>query len=374
MNTLTNTSELAPAPNAKQTTAEASPKTRDTKVEYSISPGMAKRLAQLNASLAFTSYQSGLLYLVGTTSKGGVNIHQTAVPKAMGIAASDDGFVMSSDYQIMHFKNTIEPNEHINATFDACFVPRDVRVTGRLDAHDVGIEKDGGVIFVNTRFNCLARVSDKYSFEEVWRPSFISSLVNEDRCHLNGLAMEGGVPRYVTAVSKSDTVDGWRDRRGDGGVVIDVQTNKVVCEGLSMPHSPRMFDGRLWLANSGTGELGEVVFDDTGMGTFEPRAFCPGFLRGLVIHGDHAFVGLSKPRYKRFEGLALDQRLKDADSTPWCGIQVIDLRTGACVDWLRIDGAVSELYDLELIKGARLPMAVPQVSDETANLITFPKQ
>lgn len=155
--------------------------------------------------------------------------------------------------------------------------------------------------------------------------------------------------------------------------MIDVTTNKVVCTGISMPHSPRMFDGKRWLANSGTGELGEVVFDAYGMGTFVPRAFCPGFLRGLVIHENLAFVGLSKPRYRRFEGLALDERLKKANSPPWCGIQVIDLTTGACVDWLRIDGAVSELYDLEILGGTRSAMAVPQTFDETANLITFAK-
>jgi uncharacterized protein (TIGR03032 family) len=180
--------------------------------------------------------------------------------------------------------------------------------------------------------------------------------------------MEHGRPRYVTAVSRSDTIDGWRDRRADGGIVVEVETGEIVCTGLSMPHSPRMNRGELWLLNSGTGELGVVNHHE---GRFEPRAFCPGFLRGLAFHGNFAFVGLSKPRYKRFEGLALDQRLKDADSEPWCGLQVIDLGSGACVDWFRIDGAVAELYDLEIIEGFACPMAVPPNSIEVANLITF---
>ncbi|CAN0468775.1 unnamed protein product, partial [Discosporangium mesarthrocarpum] len=216
----------------------------------------------------------------------------------------------------------------------------------------------------------------RHSFEPVWRPPFISALVDEDRCHLNGLAMGDGQPRYVTAVSRSDTIDGWRDRRGDGGIVIDVATGEIVCTGLSMPHSPRLYRGDLWLFNSGTGELGTVVFDDAAKtkGRFEPRAFCPGFLRGLAFHGDFAFVGLSKPRYKRFEGLALDQRLQEADSEPWCGVQVIDLSTGACVDWFRIDGAVAELYDLEVLDGAACPMAVPPHSPEAASLITYARE
>ncbi|MCP3850035.1 MAG: DUF4915 domain-containing protein, partial [Gammaproteobacteria bacterium] len=116
---------------------------------------------------------------------------------------------------------------------------------------------------------------------------------------------------------------------------------------------------------------GIVEIGSDRKGKFEPRVFCPGFLRGLAFHGNLAFVGLSKPRYKRFEGLELDQRLKDADSEPWCGIQIIDLTSGNCVDWLRIDGKISELYDLEVISGAATPMAVAPDSQEAAGLITF---
>jgi uncharacterized protein (TIGR03032 family) len=285
-------------------------------------------------------------------------------------------FRMTAGYQIMRFENVLEPGQRINDVFDACYVPRRIHVTGSLDAHDVGLDADDRIVFVNTRFNCLATPSNRHSFEPLWRPPFISALVDEDRCHLNGLAMADGQPRYVTAISRSDTIDGWRDRRADGGIVIDRMSGEIICEGLSMPHSPRLHRGKLWLLNAGTGELGVVVRETdaegrpVGMGRFEPRAFCPGFLRGLAFHGNLAFVGLSKPRYKRFEGLALDHKLRDADSEPWCGVQIIDLSSGACVDWFRIDGAVSELYDLEILEGVTCPMAVPPRSAEAANLIT----
>ena len=111
-------------------------------------------------------------------------------------------------------------------------------------------------MFVNTLFSCLATVSERYSFRPLWKPSFISKLAAEDRCHLNGLAMENGVPRYVTAVSASDVADGWREQRREGGVVIDVATNEIVLEGLSMPHSPRLYQGKLWLLDSGSGYFG----------------------------------------------------------------------------------------------------------------------
>lgn len=356
-------------------TNEEQPKAAENaapQVEYSVSNGLPNRLARSKFSLAFTSYKSGLLYFIGINPNGGINIHQSGMPKPMGLCLDDQGaLTMTGGFQVLRFENVLEPDQRINNQFDACYVPRMVHVTGNLDAHDVGIDSQGKPLFVNTRYNCLATVSPRHSFEMVWKPHFISDLVDEDRCHLNGLAMEDGKARYVTAVSRSNTIDGWRDRRSDGGIVIDVASNKIVCEGLSMPHSPRMHNGDLWLMNSGTGDLGIVRFSKDGMGTFEPRAFCPGFLHGLAFHNGFAFVGLSRPRYKRFEGLALDHKLKDADSEPWCGIQIIDLNTGNCVDWFRIDGNIGELYDLEIIPDYLCPIAIHPHSDEAASLITI---
>lgn len=340
---------------------------------YSMSNGLVARLRSLDIGLAVTSYQSGLLYMLGRNPQtGGLNVHQTPILRPMGLAPALDGsLVLAAGFHLIRFINALQPDQRANAIFDTCYVPRTVHLTGELDAHDVGLDTAGRTIFVNTRFNCLATISDRYSFEEVWRPPFISALVDEDRCHLNGLAMRDGKPAFVTAVSRSDTIDGWRDRRADGGVVIDVETGEVVCDQLSMPHSPRLHNGRLWLLNSGTGELGTVELPKGGgIGHFEPLVFCPGFLRGLAFSGRYAFVGLSKPRYKRFEGLALDERLKATDSEPWCGVQVIDLEHGNCVDWFRIDSSVAELYDLTVLDGAMCPMAVSPSSSEAASLVS----
>ena len=349
-------------------------RTETPSLEYSLSGGLAALLARLKISIAITSYQSNLLYMLGVLPNGGAHLHQSAMVKPMGLASDGrGGLVLAAGYQIIELANVLQTHERINETFDACFMPRTIHITGELDAHDIGVAADGRPIFVNTRFNCLATVSAKHSFKMLWKPSFISSLVSEDRCHLNGLAMADGKPAYVTAVSRSNTIDGWRDRRESGGIVIDVQTDRIICEGLSMPHSPRLHKGELWILNAGSGELGVVVPPkvSSGMGRFQPRVFSPGFLRGLAFHGNLAIVGLSKPRYKRFEGLALDQRLKDADSEPWCGIQIIDLEKQSCVEWLRIDGNITELFDVQVIPGALCPMTVSPNSPEAASLITF---
>jgi uncharacterized protein (TIGR03032 family) len=338
---------------------------------YSQSAGLIARLARLRISLAFTSYQSGALYMLGSNPTQGPQLHVSGVQKPMGLSIDGAGdLILCAGVSIIRYQNVLEPGQEINHVFDACYMPRTIHTTGDLDGHDVSLDASGRITFVNTRFNCLATISERHSFEPVWLPPFISALIDEDRCHLNGLAMEDGEPAYVTAVSRSDTVDGWRDRRDGGGVVVDVRTGEIVCDGLSMPHSPRMHNGELWVLNAGAGELGVVGRNGPGKGRFEPKAFCPGFLRGLALHNGLAFVGLSKPRYSRFEGLPLDARLVATDSSPWCGIQVIDLATGACVDWFRIDGPVAELYDLAVIPGFTCPMAVSPGSPEAAALIT----
>lgn len=339
-------------------------------VTYSMSPGFSSFLGSQRISLAVSSYQSGKLYLLGQNLDGGLLVHERFFRKAMGLCvANRDTLLLATLFQILTFRNVLEPGQLINDTYDACFVPRRLEVTGELDAHDVGQLQDGRVVFVNTRYNCLATPSERHSFAPIWKPPFISKIVKEDRCHLNGLAMDDGVPRYVTAVSRSDTIDGWRDRRGDGGILIEVESGEILLDSLSMPHSPRLHRDRLWILNSGTGELGWIETAGGGA-SFHPLAFCPGFLRGLAFHGRYAFVGLSKPRHQRFEGLALDGKLAEADSEPWCGLQVIDLDSGACVHWFRLDGAVTELYDLGVLSGPIRPMALGFATNEILGLLT----
>ena len=334
-----------------------------------MSPSLVGLLYKLALSIAFTSYQSGKVYLLGRNPNGGLMVNEQFFQKAMGLSATEDGFVLATLFQIHHFQNVLRPDQRAEQLFEKVYVPHKSHVTGALDAHDVGLLKDGLPVFVNTRFNCIATPHPVHSFEEYWRPSFISEIVDEDRCHLNGMAMSKGKPAFATAASKSNTVDGWRDRRGDGGVLIDVLKDKVVCEGLSMPHSPRLYDGKVWLLNSGEGDLGYFDPNEPELG-FQPQVFCPGFARGLALHAGHAFVGLSKPRHQRFEGLGLDDKLKDADSEPWCGVQIIDLTKKSVVGWFRIDGAVSELYDVTLLAGAFCPMLLGFGSSELRNLVT----
>ncbi|MGJ4960590.1 TIGR03032 family protein [Bradyrhizobium sp. HKCCYLRH3061] len=339
-------------------------------LRYSMSPGLPEFLGSQRIAIVGSSYQSGKLYFLGQNVDGGLLVHERLFHKAMGLCVVDrDTILLATMFQILKFRNVLAPGQRINDLHDACYVPRQIFTTGELDVHDVGVLSDGRIVFVNTLYNCLASISERHSFTPLWKPSFISKIVREDRCHLNGLAIEDGTPRYVTAISKSDTVDGWRDRRSDGGIVVDVHSNEIVIGGLSMPHSPRLYRGRLWVLNSGTGEIGWIARSAAGA-TFQVLAFCPGFVRGLAFFGNYAFVGLSKPRYERFEGLALDRRLAETDSEPWCGIQLINLDTGVCENWFRIDGAVTEFYDLGVVADVVRPMAIGFANNEILDLVT----
>jgi uncharacterized protein (TIGR03032 family) len=210
-------------------------------------------------------------------------------------------------------------------------------------------------------------LSERYSFRPLWRPPFVSKTLPQDRCHLNGLALEDGRAAYVTAVSQSDVADGWRDRRNDGGCVVDVRTNQIVATGLSMPHSPRWYRDRLWLLNSGTGYFGYIDFDQR---RFVPMTFCPGYLRGLTFVGNYATVGISRPRHDAtFGGLGLQEELQRRSAEPQCGLQVIDLTSGDVVHWLKLQGDVSELYDVGALPGVTRPMALGFKSDEIQRVL-----
>ncbi|MBN3957411.1 TIGR03032 family protein [Nostoc sp. NMS8] len=318
-------------------------------------------------SLAFSTYQSSRLMLLGVNAHGQLSGFERVFDRAMGLYATPERIYLSSRSQLWQLDNVLTPGQLYDG-YDKLYIPRIAYTTGDLDIHDLAVEADNErIIFISTILNCLATVSDRHSCIPLWKPKFISSLVNEDRCHLNGLAMVDGKPRYVTLCGESDVVDGWRDKRQSGGCIIDIQSDRVIARGLSMPHAPRFYQGKLWLLNAGTGEFGYIDSD----GVFQPVTFCPGFLRGLAFTGDYAIVGLSKPRDKTFSGLKLDENLVNKNTEPRCGLMVIDLKTGQVAHWLRLEGGMTELYDVQVLPEIRCPQVLGFQTQEIQQLITL---
>ena len=339
------------------------------------SPGFSDWLAEQDVSIALTTYQAGRLFFIGRKPDGGLRAHERLIEHCQGLWTDGSALWTSGKHMLWRFRNDLTEGQRTERGADRRFVPREGRVTGAIDIHDIGGGETGGErsgpIFAATAFNCLATISGTSSFRPLWRPPFVSATVGEDRCHLNGLAMDGERPAFVTAVSRSDVADGWRDRRRDGGVAVDVGSGEVVAAGLSMPHSPRLRDGRLWLLNSGRGELGWV---DTKDGSFTPAAFCPGDARGLAFAGKYAVIGLSRPRRNQtFEGLELDDRLAGADAAARCGLLIVDTETGRSKEWLRFEHSIDELYDVAVLPGVAQAEAVGFRGEDIDRAVTVEK-
>ncbi len=340
------------------------------KLQIDASRQLPEWLAEHRLSLAFTTYQSGKLFLVGLRPDGRLAVHERTFNRCMGLWADGQTLWMSSLFQLWRFENALPPGEQ-HEGHDRLYVPQVGYTTGDLDIHDIAVDAAGQPLFVATLFSCLGTTSATHSFAPLWHPRFISRLAAEDRCHLNGLALRAGLPAYVTAVAATDVADGWREHRRAGGIVIDVATGERLLGGLSMPHSPRLRDGTLYLLNSGAGEFGRA---DLAAGRFEPIAFCPGYLRGLAFVGARfAVVGLSRPRAEAstFAGLALGETLAAKGVSARCGLMVIDLRSGDAVHWLNISGIVEELYDVALLPGVVRPMALSFKTDEIRRTVTL---
>ncbi len=351
-----------PATNGKQAVAARA-------YQFEASRNFRLWLAENRCSLAFSAYHAGILFLLGLGRDGKLTKSTHRFSRCMGIHGDAEKIWASSLHQVWRFSNHI--GDHAKELgFDRIYRPRVAYVTGDLDIHEMGETADGQLIFVNTLYSCLAKLSDTLSFQPVWIPSFISRLAAEDRCHLNGLAMKDGQAFAVTAISQSDVGQGWREHRATGGVVIDVASNEVAASGLSMPHSPRWALGKLWVLNSGTGGLGYIA---PGAGIFHEVTFCPGYARGMAILGKYAVVALSKPREKStFGGLALEDRLNQHKVSARCGLMIVDLETGNAIDWLRIEGSVEELFGVVILPNIRNPAILGDPRSQGSQLTAYP--
>lgn len=336
--------------------------------QITVSRGLSAWLATHRTSLAFSSYQTGQLFLVGRQPNGSVSFNQQNFSRAMGLSWSNGRLYLGALCQVWRLENMLRPGERGNDAFDVVLVPRNAQTTGDIDIHELGVDGEGRVVFVNTKYSCLCTLDLTHSFKPIWKPPFISRLAPEDRCHLNGMAMADGRPAYVTAVSRSDVLTGWRARRHEGGVIIEVETGRIVTDQLSMPHSPRLVDGRLYALDSGRGQIIEV---DPRSGEKRDIAFCPGFLRGMTIHDGHAIVTVSKPRDGTFKHLSLDAELAARDAEAWCGLLIVHLATGNLVEWIRLEGHITELFDVTAMPGVACPMAVGPDTPEMRGTISF---
>ncbi len=325
-------------------------------------------LRELGISLLVSTYQTGKVVIVRADGDD-LNTHFCSFSSPMGLALSGNRLAIGTAREIWEFRDAPRnfSTPQTSDRVDASFLPRRCHVTGNVQVHEMAWGNEG-LWFVNTRFSCLATLDEEHSFVPRWRPPFITRLAPEDRCHLNGLEVVDGKPRYVSAVGESDTPGGWRPKKGRGGVLIDVQTGEIIARGLSMPHSPRWHDDRLWLLESGTGTVGIV---DPQTGRYEAICMLPGFTRGLSFLDGLAFVGLSQVRETAiFSGIPITEQLTERA----CGVWVIELATGRTVAFLRFENALREIFAVQVLPGRIFPELIHEDDGQLADSFVLPER
>ena len=325
-------------------------------------------LKHLGISLVVSTYQAGKLIVVRADG-GALNTHFRLFQKPMGLAVNRERLAIGSGVQIWELRNVPAVAAKLTplGKHDACYLPRTIHVTGDIDIHEMAWGNEG-LWFVNTRFSCLCTLDFNHSFVPRWRPRFVSAYAPEDRCHLNGLEMVAGQPKYVTALGSTDDPGGWRRHKANGGLLIEVDSHEIVAQGLSMPHSPRWYRDQLWVLESGCGSLAKV---DPKTGTWETVAQLPGFTRGLDFCGPLAFIGLSQVRETAvFSHLPITQQEHERT----CGVWVVNIETGQLLAFLKFEDAVQEIFAVQVLHGIRFPEVISAESEHLSTAYVLPDE
>lgn len=323
--------------------------TAQREVKYEYSNNFVPLLTEISSSLLLSTYQAGKLVVLGVHN-GKLQLSFHNFERAMGVAVGRNQIAVGGKDWIYFLKNAPALSLRVGTpnTHDACFLIRGAHYTSEISVHEL-VWGQQQLVVTNTRFSCLCSLDNNYSFVPQWQPAFVSELAPDDRCHLNGVALIDGKPKYATVLGQTNTSGGWRPNKATDGCVLEIPTSKVVVTGLSMPHSPRVQLDHLLVLNSGMGQVTRVSLTS---GQKESMLELPGYPRGLAIAGQLAFIGLSKVRETAtFGSLPICERFDDLK----CGVAIMDLQTGKQVGLFEFQSGVDEIFDVQLLPGIRNP-------------------
>ncbi|MEQ9008289.1 MAG: TIGR03032 family protein, partial [Ekhidna sp.] len=308
---------------------------------YKHSKSFATILHALKSSLVLSTYQTGKVVIFSPQSEDKLIQLPRNFRKPMGVASHGKHLAVAcmSEIILTHRSNNAGKSyPQKKDVYDSLYLPRSSWYTGGVDTHDISYGK-GGLWAVITQFSCIAQLDPRFSFLPKWKPNFISELRPGDRCHLNGMTLKDGIPKYVTALGQSDKPGGWRDQKLDGGILMDVESNEIILDGLAMPHSPRLTGDDIFYLQSAKGELWKYHVPSKSN---ELICEVPGFARGMSFYNGFLFIGLSKIR----EDSKDFGKMPIASKNPIAGVAIVNLRTKQVEGILEYQNAVKELYDV----------------------------
>lgn len=307
-------------------------------------------LHKLNCSIIISTYQAGKVIFISPLNEKKLIQTPISFKKPMGIALLDNKMAVATinEIQIFSKDDALTKNSPLNDQgYDALYLQRATFNCGDIDLHDLHFSK-GGLWAVNTRFSCISSFDINYSFTPKWKPSFITSITPEDRCHLNGMATIDNTPVFATSLGHTNTKDGWRENITDGGLLMNVPKGEIILDKLAMPHSPRIIDKELYLLLSAKGEL---VKCDIENNNYEVILSTNKFIRGLAHYNGFLFIGHSQARKssKTFNKLPI------AQTSTTAGIIIFDLQNRKMIGEITYLSTVEEIFDVQILPNVTRP-------------------
>ncbi len=323
-------------------------------------------LFKLQCSIAISTYQAGKIVFISALDENKIVQLPRTFDKPMGIAQDyeKDKLAIACKDEVVVFANSPGLAAHYPTApnkYDALYMPRATYHTGYLDIHDLNFGEDGKLYGVNTLFSSIVKIDEDYNFTPIWKPNFVDAVAAEDRCHLNGMAMLNGEPKYVTAFGKGNSFQSWKENITTSGVIIDVETDEIIVEGLAMPHTPRIFNGDLYTLLSATGELIKINKEN---GTYEVVVKLDGFVRGMDLYKDYLFIGLSKLRENSSTFAKLKLKANEV------GIMIVHLPTGSIAGKISYQTSLDEIYDVHILPGKTRPNILNTIRPDYKDGIT----
>lgn len=316
-------------------------------------------------SLVLSTYQAGKVVFLSAPDPNSLIQLPRNFNSPMGIAFDKNRFAVATKTEITTFGN-MDRSVLLKRQnkYDACFIPTATFYTGYGHVHDLAFGNDR-LYAVNTNFSVIGSVNIDYNFTPYWKPSFIDEINSNDQCHLNGMALVEGKPKYATAFAQTSLPKGWRETNLQEGIFIDIENNEILLDNIFIPHSPRVHKDKIYFLESATSKL-KIL--DLKTSKADTVVKLDGFVRGLDFFDDYAFVGISKIRSssKTFGKLDISK------SDHLAGTVVVELSTKKIVGYIKYTNSVNEIYDVKVLPNIKRATIVGLNTEDQFNVISMP--